>query len=136
MEPDPLRLVPRLERPHGIEGHRCRRWHVGQRPAIRSPELERAVGQSLNLVALLVHRAVMATTEHREIRQRGRAARRPVTHVMSLPDQHPAAREAAAPVPMLERAPQRWRDRARAGPDLHESPVRVVPHHNPARVAG
>ncbi len=36
---------------------------------------------------------------------------------------------------MLQRPPQRRRDRARAGADFHHPPVRVVPHHHPARVA-
>jgi hypothetical protein len=58
-----------------------------------------------------------------------------MAHVMSLGDPKRAAREAAALVPMLERPPQRRRDRARARPDFHNPPVLVVPHHHPARVA-
>ena len=53
------------------------------RPSGR-PKLQRAVGPALDLVALLVHRAVMAATEQREVRERGRAALRPVTEVMAL----------------------------------------------------
>ena len=54
---------------------------------------------------------------------------------MTLADPHVAAREAAAPVPMVQRPPQRRRDRPRSGPDFHHPPVRIVPHHHPARVA-
>ena len=36
---------------------------------------------------------------------------------------------------MLKRAPESRRDRARPGADFHHSPVLVVPHHHPARVA-
>jgi len=56
-------------------------------------------------VALLVNRAVMSATQHREIRQRGRAAMGPVSDVMALAEADTAAREATAPVSMLERPP-------------------------------
>ena len=36
---------------------------------------------------------------------------------------------------MLQRPPQRRRNRPRPGSDLHHPPLRVVPHHHPARVA-
>ena len=45
------------------------------------------------------------------------------------------AREAAAPVPMVQRPPQRLGNRSRPGSDLHDLPPRVVPRHHPARVA-
>ena len=34
----PGRLVPRPERPDGIVGDHWRKWDVGQRPSVRSPE--------------------------------------------------------------------------------------------------
>ena len=77
----------------------------------------------------------MAATEQREVRQRGRAPVRPMMEVMALPERQPAAREAAALVAVVERAPQGRRNRPRPGPDLHGAPVLVVPHHHAARVA-
>jgi hypothetical protein len=35
---------------------------------------------------------------------------------------------------MQQGAPERGRNRARPGPDVHEAPVGIVPHHHPARV--
>jgi hypothetical protein len=62
-----------------------------------------AIGLSLELVALLVNGAVVPATEHGEIRERGGAALGPVTDVMALADSHPAARETAAAVSVMER---------------------------------
>ena len=64
---EPLRLVLRAEGRHRIGGHSSRWWHVGERPAIRSPEPEGPVGPGDDLVALLVHRAVMPATEYDEV---------------------------------------------------------------------
>src|SRR5207249_7041738 len=77
----------------------------------------------------------MPSTEQREIGKRCRAPVRPVTDVMPLPKAHPTPREAATLVPMVERAPQRRRDRPRAGPDLDDAAVLVVLHHFPASFA-
>jgi hypothetical protein len=55
--------------------------------------------------------------------------------VMPLADPHMAAREATRPVPVLQRPPQRRRNRPRPGPDLDHPPVPVVSHHDAARVA-
>ena len=74
MEAEPLRVVPRPEGPHRIGGHRGRRRDLGQGPAVRPPEAERAVGAALDPVALLVNRAVVPATEEREVRERGQAA--------------------------------------------------------------
>ena len=112
-----------------------RRRDVGQRPAMRTPELQRAVRRSLELIALLVHRAVMPATEQREVRQRGRAPLRPVPDVMPLAEWQSAAREPAAPVAMQERAPQRRRNRPGSRPDLDETSILVVLHYHPRRVA-
>ncbi len=136
MEPDPLRLVPRPQGPNRIGRHRRWRWDLGQGPTVRPPEPQRVVGQSLELISLLVDRAMVAATEQREICQGSRAALRPVAHVMALPDPHVAAREATAPVAMQQRPPQGWRNRPGPGPDLHQPPFGVVPHHHPARVTG
>ena len=99
-------------------------------------ERQRAVGVALDLEALFVHRAVVATTENREIRQRRWPALRPVADVMTLPDPHPATGEATAAVPMLERAPQRRRNGPGPRPDLDESALGIVTHHDARRVAG
>ena len=64
--------------------------------------MERPVGPAHDLVALLVHGAVMPTTEHGEVRERGRAAVGPVAQVMPLSEAQAAPREAAALVPMVE----------------------------------
>ena len=77
----------------------------GRSLAVRSPELKLAVGLSIDLVALLVDGAVVPATEHREIRERRRAALRPVTDVVALSEADPAAREAAAPVAVVQRPP-------------------------------
>ncbi len=102
---EPLGLAPLPEDLDGITAHHDRRWDIGQEPAVRTPEPERAVGLSIDLVALLVDRAVVPATEQGEIRERGRAAFRPVAHVMPFTQPEAAAREAAALVPVLERAP-------------------------------
>ena len=60
---EPLRGVLRSDRSGGIRGHHRRRRDVRQRPAIRPSELELSVGPTLDLVALLVHRAVMPAAQ-------------------------------------------------------------------------
>ena len=67
VEAEPLRVVPRPEGLAGISGHRDRRRDIGQDPAVRSPERERAVGLSIDLVALLMDRAVVPATEESEV---------------------------------------------------------------------
>ncbi len=130
----PLRIVLRPEQVDGISGHRGRRWHFRQEPAVRLLEPESAVGPARNLIALFVHRAVVPATEQREIRQRGGAALRPVTEVVALGEAAAAARKAAVAIPMVKRAPQSGGNRARPGPDLQQAPVLVVAHHHPARI--
>jgi hypothetical protein len=56
--------------------------------------------------------------------------------VMPLAERHAAAGEAAARVPMVERAPQCRRNRSGSGADFHQAPVFVMLHHHPAGVAG
>ena len=105
VDPQPLRLVPRAQNVDGIVRHVWPSRNFGQRPAVRAPELELAVGLSLHLVTLLVHRAVMAATEQRQVRERGRPALGPVADVMALTERKAAAREATAFVAMVEHAP-------------------------------
>ena len=76
MEMKPLRLVLHPEGLDGIGGHRGWRRNVGKRSAVRAPEPERSVGLSIDLIALLVDRAVMPATEQGEVRERGGAAAR------------------------------------------------------------
>ena len=78
---------------------------MGQRSSVRSPEPQLAVGLSLHLISLLVHSAVMAPAQHREIRERGGPALRPVAEVMPLAERHATAREPAAAIAMAQRPP-------------------------------
>ena len=130
----PLRLVLRPERPHGSLGHVGERGTSGRgRPSGRR-NASAPSGLSLDLVALLVDGAVVPATEQARFES-----------VVGPPwpsggcdgpgRTHAAAREAAAAVPMMERAPQRRRNRAGPGPDLHDAAVGVVAHDHPARVA-
>jgi len=135
VEAESQRLVPRSEGLDRIGRDRNWRRNLGQGPAVGSPEPERAVGPSIDLVPLLVNRAVVPATEQGEVRQRGGTAFGPVTDVMSLAEREAAAREAAAAVPVKERAPQRRRNRPGPGPNFHEAAVLIVPHHHPARIA-
>ena len=134
-EAQALRGVIGTENFDGVFWYRNRRRHVRQQAAVRPQEAEGAVGPARDLIPLLVDRAMVPTTEEGDVRERGRAPVRPVAQVMPLCDADPAAREAAAPVPMLERAPQRGRNGPGPGPDFQESPIVVMAHHHPAGVA-
>jgi hypothetical protein len=105
VEAQALRNVSCAETLDRILGHDGRRRDLGQGPAVGPPEPELAVGLSIDLVALLVDRAVVPTTEQCEVRERGGAAVRPVAEMMPLTEPHPAARKAAALIPMVERSP-------------------------------
>jgi hypothetical protein len=135
VEVQPLRVVPGSERLGRIRRHRRRRRNLEQGPAVGSPEPARAIGLSIDLVALLVDRAMVSSAEQREVRERSRAPLRPMADVMPLAEREPAAREAATAVSVMECAPQRRRDRPSSRPDLHDPPVWIVPHHDAARVA-
>ena len=97
--------MPRSEDLHRIAAHLRRRRDLGQKPAVRTAEPKVAVRLSIELVALLVNGAVVPATEQGEIRERGGAPLGPVTEVMALTEPDPAAREAAAVVPVVERPP-------------------------------
>src|SRR5262249_38706634 len=71
----------------------------------------------------------------REIRGGGGPAVGPMPDVMALAEASPTAGEATAAVSVVERSPYRRRNRASPDADLHQTPVRVVAHHDPARVA-
>jgi hypothetical protein len=101
----PLRLVPRSKDCHGINGHPGRRRHVGENSAIRAPEAKLPVRLPIELEALLMDGAVVAATEQGEVRERGGPPIGPVTDVMPLADADAAAREAAAPVSMVQGPP-------------------------------
>ena len=40
---------------------------LGEEPAIRSPKSQRAIGLSIDLIALLVHRAMVPATQQGEV---------------------------------------------------------------------
>jgi len=62
VEAESLLVVLRPEGLDRIRGHCGGRRDLEQQPAVRSPELKHAVGLSIDLVALLVHGAVVAAT--------------------------------------------------------------------------
>jgi hypothetical protein len=101
----PLRLMPRSESARGIGGHLGGIRNVGQEMAVGAAEAKLAIRLALDLITLLVDRAVVPATEHGEIRERSGASLGPVTDVMALTDPDPAAREAAAAVAMVKRPP-------------------------------
>jgi hypothetical protein len=113
VEPKTVRFMHHPESLDGLLRHRARRRHLKQSPTIRPPESQRPVRPARDLVTLLMHGPVMPAAEQREIRERCRPAVRPVTEMMPLPETHTAAREAATPIPMVERSPQGGRNRPR-----------------------
>jgi hypothetical protein len=62
VQAESLRVVLRAKRLDRIGGHRGRGRDVGEQLAVRSPELKIAVRLSIDLIALLVHRAMMPFT--------------------------------------------------------------------------
>jgi hypothetical protein len=119
-----------------IGRHRGSARHVRQNQSVRTLESQRAVRQAFDLVALLVHRAVVSATQEREIRELRGPALSPVMDVVSLPDAHATAREAAPVVAMVQRSPESRRYRAGPGADLRHAPVRVMAHYDARGVAG
>ena len=105
MDAQPRRVVPRAENVERITAHRGRRRDIGQGPSIRPPELERAIGLSFDLVALLVDRAVVPAAERGEVRQGRGASLGPVANVMALAEPPAAAGEATAAVAMVKCPP-------------------------------
>jgi len=105
VDTEPLSLVPRSEDIDGSGGHLSRRRDCGQHTAVRTPECELTVRLSFHLVAVLVNSTMVATTQQREVRQRGGASVRPVTNVMTLAEPYATAGEPTAAVATVERAP-------------------------------
>jgi len=101
----PLPIVSRSQDFHRIARYFRRTRDLAQKPAVRATEPQLAVGPSIELVAFLVNGAVVPATEQGEIRKRGGPSLGPVTDVMALAESHPAAREAAAAVSVVERPP-------------------------------
>ena len=122
------------ERAHRILRHRRGDWDFGQQPTVRSVKPQRPIRIPFDRVTFFVDRAVVPATEQREIRKRRRATVCPVPKVMSLAERKSAARKAAAAVSMVERPPQRRRNRPRPRADFDDPAVRVVPHHHATRV--
>lgn len=67
MQMQSVRDMPRPEDLHRIGGHRGWQRDIRYHPAIRPPELKRAVVLAIDLEALLVDRAMMPPTEHGEV---------------------------------------------------------------------
>jgi hypothetical protein len=67
VETEPVRVMLLTEGLDRIGRHRGRLRHVGQGPAIRPAEPEIAIGLSIHLIPLLVHRAVVPATQQREV---------------------------------------------------------------------
>ena len=105
MQAQSLRDVRSTEDLDRIGRHRSWRRDLGERTTIRPPKLERAVRLAHDLIALFVDGPMVAATEQRDVRERRRAACRPVADVMALAEGQTAAREAAAPIPVEERSP-------------------------------
>jgi hypothetical protein len=107
----PVRRDQRLRR----VARDCRRWRdVGNGPAARRAEAERAVGVAHDSVAVLVDRPVVPATEQREVVQPGRPAVGPVVEVMPLGEPHAIGRcRSAARFTGGRRSP----GAARFGPD-------------------
>src|SRR5262245_47225451 len=129
-------LVPHAHHGDGIRRHGGWQRHVMNDPPIGPPELKRAVRMALDLIALLVDRAMVPATQEREIRELRWPTLSPVTDVVSLPNPYAAAREATPVVAMMQHPAERGRDRAGPGADLGHKPVRVMTHYDAHRVAG
>ena len=135
MQVDPVCLVARTQRVHGIARYRGRRRDLRHDLTVRATEAKLATRLSIELIAFFVDGAVVPATEQGEIRERRGPAIGPVTDVMALAEANPAAREATAAVAMVERAPYRRWNRARTRADFDSAAVPAVLHHHQARVA-
>jgi hypothetical protein len=67
MEIEPVRLVPRSEHLHRINGHFGWWGDLWNEPTIRSAEAQRTVRLPVDLVALLVDGTVVPATERGEV---------------------------------------------------------------------
>ena len=64
---DPVCLVARTQRVHGIARYRGRRRDLRQDLTVRATEAKLAIGLSSELIAFFVNGAVMPATEQREV---------------------------------------------------------------------
>src|SRR3989475_11944980 len=90
---------------------------------------------SFYLVALFVDTPVVPPTQHRQVRQRRRAAVRPMADVMTLTQRQSAAGGAATTAPMLQYASERRRNGSRSGAVFLHMTVSVGSHHHAGRLA-
>src|SRR5262245_58079200 len=74
VQAEPVSLMPRAERVHGIAGYFGRSRDFRQDPTVRAAESTLAAGQSIEPIALLVDGAMVPATEQRKIRERGGAS--------------------------------------------------------------
>src|SRR6266436_3502872 len=111
-------LVPRPQHPNGIVAPL--RWsrHVRQKSPVRPAESQLAVRLSYHLKSFLVNGTVMPPTQHCEVRESGRPTLGPVTDVMPLAERDSAPRKPAPAVAMVQRAPDRRRNRPRPRADF------------------
>jgi len=77
--------------------------HLGQRAAIGTAEPKLASGIAFDLITLFVHGAMVAPTEHGQVRERCRPSLSPVADVMTLAEAHAAPWEATAAVAVVKR---------------------------------
>jgi hypothetical protein len=97
--------MPHLERVHRIAEHCRSRRHLRQQPPVRIAEAQLPIRLSFDLVALLVHGAMMPIAQTGEVGEGRRPALRPVPDVMPLAESHAAAREATGRIAMVEGSP-------------------------------
>jgi hypothetical protein len=98
------------------------------RSAVRTSETQLAITVSLDLEALLMHRAVVSPTQQHQVRERRGSTLRPVMDVVALTKTYATAWEAATAVAVAKGSTQRRRDRARSRADLDNPSVRIVSH--------
>jgi len=98
-----FRFVARSQDLHGITAHFRSTRDLGQRLAVRPAEPQFSVVLSIDLISLLVDGPMMPATEQGQIRERSRATLGPMADVMALSEPNPAAREAAAPISVVQR---------------------------------
>ena|SRR5438067_11018613 len=90
---------------NGIGRYRRLRRPCEDDGAVRPPEAQLAVRLSVDLKSFFVNRAVVSTTQHREIRQGRRPAVCPMADVMTLSELSTTAGKPTALIAMFERAP-------------------------------
>jgi len=83
-EPKTLPSVPGPQELLRVFAYLGRRRDFGENSPVRASEYQRTIRLALEMIALLVHGAVVATAEQGEVRQRRGPTVRPVTDVMSL----------------------------------------------------